>query len=590
MLKSFLQRAHEDLPVYLSDVRAAFQKEGTRPFHLVVTLYDGETRHFPLQLPAACGAEEEEFVASYVHAILYNILSSLGAVSIDIYLEKTDAKLVALAEGLDGVFQTALAKTARTGYGKCLNVNERTLAALSGGKDKFAFRVFSVSEEPAAKAVVPMEAKEAVFNKLPAMTGNGMMLGMDIGGTDIKLAASVNGQLAVCKEFDWFPAGFSLAEQLIDPILLVTRLMRDAASLVAAGKADLLDAAALDKHATIEEMERGCEAMEQAAGADLRNFDSIGLCFPDVVIRNRIVGGETFKTRGMRENTALDYEAQFAKITVLNDALAAYVTENGAVMNTNDGPMAAFTAAVEQAAAGADVSKGFFAHTLGTELGTGWVRPDGSIPEIPLEVYNFIIDLGSFAQKQYDANDVRSINNFNTLLPGTLQKYCCQSGVFRLAAKYLPQQDPETWQQALDLGILVPVGDRLIVPTEPKDMRKPCLEFFMAKAAEPGKEACAEIFREIGEYMAVTWQETDYILQPEAQDRTLFGRLVKNPVCHELMCEGAARRVPGVKQYAADGSIANTVLMAQLEAHPDYTVAQFAQAIGAIYFGCLGLL
>ena len=98
-------------------------------------------------------------------------------------------------------------------------------------------------------------------------------------------------------------------------------------------------------------------------------------------------------------------------------------------MNTNDGPMAAFTAAVEQAAAGADVSRGFFAHTLGTELGTGWVRPDGSIPEIPLEVYNFIIDLGSFPQKQYDANDVRSINNFNTLLPGTLQTGHFSGGV-----------------------------------------------------------------------------------------------------------------------------------------------------------------
>ena len=152
--------------------------------------------------------------------------------------------------------------------------------------------------------------------------------------------------------------------------------------------------------------------LQQAAG-QLRNFDAIGLCFPDVVIRNQIVGGETYKTRGMRENTALDYEAQFAKITGLSDLLMAYVTPNGAVMNTNDGPMAAFTAAVEQAAAGADVSRGFFAHTLGTELGTGWVRPDGSIPEIPLEVYNFIIDLGSFPQKQYDANDVRSINNFN---------------------------------------------------------------------------------------------------------------------------------------------------------------------------------
>ena len=180
---------------------------------------------------------------------------------------------------------------------------------------------------------------------------------------------------------------------------------------------------ALDKNA-------GDAVMAQAVAESLSvPLDVLGVSFPDVVIRNRIVGGETYKTRGMRENAALDYEAQFAKITDLCMLLQAYTVPGGVVMNTNDGPMAAFTAAVEQAAAGADVSKGFFAHTLGTELGTGWVRPDGSIPEIPLEVYNFIIDLGSFRQKQYDANDVRSINNFNTLLPGTLQTGHFSGGV-----------------------------------------------------------------------------------------------------------------------------------------------------------------
>lgn len=70
--------------------------------------------------------------------------------------------------------------------------------------------------------------------------------------------------------------------------------MRAACSLCASGKEDALDAAALGKHASFEEMERGCAAMEQVAGKDLRNFDAIGLCFPDVVIKNRIVGGETF--------------------------------------------------------------------------------------------------------------------------------------------------------------------------------------------------------------------------------------------------------------------------------------------------------
>lgn len=589
MLDTFLKQAMADAPVYITDVRNAFQEKGTRPFHIHVTLYDGSVRRFPLMLPETHCHAEAEFVQSYIHATLYNILSSLGAVHIDLYLNPEDQAAMDMAQQLDQVFQTKLPKPERTGFGKCLNVNERTICALTSGKESFSFRIFAIADEPSVADVAEVTAAQPVFAQLPQLTENRMILGMDIGGTDIKLAVSVNGKLALCKEFDWFPASFSLAEQLIDPILLLTRLLRAAGTLWANGKADLLDAVSLSKTATLEEMEQGAAAMEQAAGA-LRNFDAIGLCFPDVVIRNQIVGGETYKTRGMRENLELDYEAQFAKITVLCDRLMDYVIEGGAVMNTNDGPMAAFTAAVEQAAVGADVSRGFFAHTLGTELGTGWVRPDGSIPEIPLEVYNFMIDLGCFPQKQYDANDVRSINNFNTLLPGTLQKYTCQSGVFRLAVRNLPQLDPAVYEEALEKGLFQWQGEKLVVPTEPKDMRKPCLEFFMAKAADPAHPACAEIFREIGEYLAVTWSETDYILHPETADRTLFGRLVKNPVCFRLMCEGAARREPNLRQYAADGSLANTELMQQLDRHPDYTVAQFAQAIGAIFYGCLGLM
>ena len=561
MLDRFLEQARADEPVYITDVRNAFQAEGKRPFHLQVTLYDGSERSFPLMLPELKNPEEEAFAASYIHATVYNILSSLGAVKIVVYVDTKDGGTMSLAKGLDEVFQTGSPKSGRFGYGKSLNVNERILAVLLKGKYSFAFEVNDISQEEPAAVKAKAPKAEPVFAALPGMAEDKMLLGIDIGGTDIKFTASINGKLAVYKEFDWFPAGFRRAEQLIEPVLTLTRLMRAAACVAAKGAA--VDSAPLKKDATFEEMERGIASMEKEAGDALRNFDAIGLSFPDVVIQNLIVGGETFKTKGMRENTSLDYEKQFARISVLCDDLKAFVTENGAVMNTNDGPMAAFTAAVEMAAVGADVSNGFFAHTLGTELGTGWVLPDGSIPEIPLEVYNFIIDLGSFAQKEYDSGDVRSVNNVNTGLSGTLQKYTCQFGV---------------WE-----------GDSLVVPTEPRDMRKPCLGFFMKKAGEPGHAFCEEIFRQVGVYLAVTWEETQYILEPEAVDRTLFGRLVKTPVCFKLMCEGAARRQPGLKQYAADGSLANTSLMKQLEAHPEYTVAQFAQAVGAIYFGCLGL-
>ena len=588
MMADFLKAAQAGEPVYLSDVREAFSGAGTRPFPVAVTLYDGAVRRFPLRLPETRSAQERAFVKDYVCACLYNILCALGAREIAMAPDPADREALELAGSLDGIFQTALPKSERRGYGKCLNVNERTIAALTEGKARFRFRAVKPEELP-AETPEKAAAGEPVFAALPGRTQGKLLLGMDIGGTDIKLAASVDGRLAVYKEYDWFPAAFQTAEELLDPMLELTRMMRAAACLVKAGKPDALDKAALGKHATAEEMRAGTGRMEQAAGEALRGFDGIGLCFPDVVIRNRIVGGETYKTRGMRENTSLDYEAQFRKITDLCGRLREYTVPGGAVMNTNDGPMAAFTAAVEQAAAGEDVSKGFFAHTLGTELGTGWVRPDGSIPEIPLEVYNFIIDLGSFGQRKFEPDDVRSVNNFNTGLPGTLQKYTCQSGVFRLAAERLPREDPAAWQEALDRGLLVWHGEKLLVPTEPKDMRKPCLEFFMAKAADPAHSACAEIFRQIGEYLAVTWQETQTVLRPGTADRTLFGRLVKNPACFRLLCEGAARRAPELRQFAADDSLANTPLMRQLAGSSEYTVAQFAQAVGAIHYACLGL-
>ena len=79
MLAEFLRQAREDRPVYITDVRRAFQSGGTRPFHIHVRLYDGTVRQFPLRLPETRTPEEAEFVRSYVHAMLYNILSSLGA-------------------------------------------------------------------------------------------------------------------------------------------------------------------------------------------------------------------------------------------------------------------------------------------------------------------------------------------------------------------------------------------------------------------------------------------------------------------------------------------------------------------------------
>ena len=586
-IQSFVQAAKADRPVYICDVRDAFQRTGTRPFHCHVRLYDGNTRRFALKLPACEGPEEEAFVGEYLRATLYNLLSALGARSIGIYIDPSDAALADFAEGLNGTFQVDAPLAARSGYGKCLNVNQRTLASLLGPEVRFRFEVGDVAAEPRV-ADVPSPASAPVFAALPARAARGLFMGMDIGGTDVKLAASVDGRLVAFKEYDWNPAACGRAEQILEPLLLLTRLMRAAAAMAAEGLAGKIPVAAFGRAASDADMRAAAEAMEARLGGAPRGFDGIGLCFPDVVIRNRVIGGESHKTSGMRRNPDIDYEAEFARITGLCDALRAWVRPGGAVMNTNDGPMAAFTTAVERAAAGEALADGFFAHSLGTDLGTGWILPDGRIPEIPLEAYNFIVDLGSRGQRAFDAPDARSVNSFNTGLPGTLQRYACQSGAFRLAAMQLPEADPDAWREALDRGLFVREGGRLTVPTAPADMRKPCLEFLMARAEDPDSP-CAGIFRTIGEYLGVTWRETDWVLAPACRSRTLYGRLVKTRACFDLLCEGARRIVPGLRLEAADETLANTPLMRQLAARPDYTVAQFGQAVGAIHYACTGL-
>jgi hypothetical protein len=248
--------------------------------------------------------------------------------------------------------------------------------------------------------------------------------------------------------------------------------------------------------------------------------------------------------------------------------------------------MAAYTAAVELAHSpyADDVKAGMFAHTLGTELGTGWIDEQGSVPEYPLEVYNCIIDLGNEPAKAYHYNDVRSLNNFNTGLAGTLQKYTSQSGAFRLAEEYYRTSVPELYNELFKKGFITIENEHSMVPTiEPVDMRKKFLEHLMAQA-ENGVPEAERIFRRIGEYLAATWLETEDALHPAAKARVLYGRFVKCRRCFELMYEGARTVLPGIVLSAADDELAFTPLMCELRDNPEYSVAQFGQAAGCVYF------
>lgn len=531
MLQNMLAAAETGQPLWLPELRAVFAaSEDARP--VMLRLSAGQTaRDFALRLPRWETAEERDFLCRYLCATIYNLLSTYSGEEIRYFYEEKDEKLRALFDDLPARFNQP------GGFGKVVNIAKRLYGGLSFASSPLADYA-PLPPTPPTPAPDLAEKLRAVSRASERKNG----LGVDIGGTDIKLAASIGGRLLCTVEYDWNPAASPTAEGIVEPVLSLICRMRDRMA---------------------------------AEGARL---DAVGVSFPDIVIADRIVGGETPKTKGMRENSALDYETEFAKLRELKTAILSLCPPGTSVRLTNDGHMAAFTAAMELAAGDAPdaVRGGVLAHSLGTDLGTGWLLADGSIPPIPLEMYDLLLDLGSFPAAAFPPEDLRSTRNENSGMPGA-RRYLGQAAAYRLA-----------WE--LDPGLLdgftQTTGALLSIPTAPHDLRKPCLEHLMREAAA-GNPAAEEVFRRIGRHLAAVAQEMTWLLGETPPVRFLFGRFVKSRRCFELLREGFGAADSGIALETADEELANTPLMKALAAREDVTVAQFGQAVGAIYFAIM---
>jgi len=579
MIQKFLALAERGENVFISDVFQAFSSEKAC-ICCELELGTGGKKGWEIRVPETSDPDERAFAQEYFYANVYNLISTFGGKAMTLFIRPGDVFSEALCSTLNETFQVGLAKNARTGYGKCLNVTDRINAAT--GAEPFSFRI--VQSDCPAVATPPQQKTDAVSSFLSAVNKacGAALCGIDIGGTDIKVVGIRDGRVVAVKEYDWNPAAMTGVDQIVGPVLLMAKIMRAALSLPQTPEAERLKAELMKKGASDEAMRSAANAIAAAYGEPAL-LDGIGVCFPDVVIDDMIVGGETYKTRGIREHSP-DYDKEFPKLAELKKLLLGQCRAGGVVHISNDGSLAAYTAAVELAHSdrAGSVADGVFAHTLGTELGTGWIDETGEIPQIPLEVYNCVIDLGNRPARAYDVLDVRSVNNFNSGLPGTLQKYCSQSGAYRLAMRIFREEAPELYGSLFEKGFLEEKDGGVYVALDPADMRKPLLEYLMKLAAD-GEPAAETIFREIGEYLAVTFEETERMLNPKTKSRVLFGRFVKRKRCFELMQEGASSR-SAVQFTAGDGNLAFTPLMRDLKADPVHTVAQFGQAVGAAYF------
>lgn len=577
MLEHWNNTAKTDGIVWLDEVsRACADMPDSSPVIFEITLFNGKKRAFTRFFPRFKGDREETFVRGYLCNSVYNILTALGGNKLAIYYDFADIALGALISDLDDVFQLTLPR--RSGFGKAVSEMNRICAHL--GLPSFCFErrdYRHYSPDSATEEQKNSTDLISVLRETATKAARGVRCGIDVGGTDIKLALAVNGVLIAVREYDWNPAEYDTADEIIAPILRLTRLMRAcAACYLRTGEIDPCIKPALCKDASDALVERVVNEIESDFGKDINVLDSVGLSFPDVVIRDAIVGGETPKTRGLRRNRAVNYETEFAKITHLKDALKLLCRDTGNVRVANDGNIAAYTAAMELAHSpdSAVIAHGVFAHSLGTDLGTGWLDSDGSIPELTLELYDSITDLGSRPSRSMPVEDLRSVCNENSYL-ASVRRYIGQSGVFRMAYSASPE--------LLD-GFIEQTGGVIRLRTYPEDMRKPCLEHIMLEA-ERGNTAAESVFRQIGCNLAHASIEGAHLLQPETNVRFIFGRFVKHPRCFELICEGFGEVEHNIHLVPADSSLAYTPLMRALAQTEDATVAQFGQAIGAVYYG-----
>lgn len=192
-----------------------------------------------------------------------------------------------------------------------------------------------------------------------------------------------------------------------------------------------------------------------------------------------------------------------------------------------------------------------------------------------MELYDLLLDLGSRPSRALPAEDLRSVRNENSGLPG-VRRCLGQAAAYRLAQQYDPT--------LLD-GFAAWDNGTLLIQRSP-DLRKPCLAHLMEQAKK-GNPAAQGIFRTIGENLGQVCRELEWLLQPQTNIRFLFGRFIKEPGCFSLLQEGCAAVAPGVRLEAMDEALACTPLMRELSQRPNLSVAQFAQAVGAVYFSLM---
>ena len=533
---------------------------------------------------------ERELYRRYLLAMMNNLLVSFGGAGLELYFDETDQELKSLAEEAVAEFQADSPRNDRKSYGVYLNYINRMNVFL--GLGRFAFQLKDLSAWPELdpekeyRIYVPQkEEEELKLLKRTATELEGRCIcSLDVGGNSIKGAVVKDGRALVLKEYQWYPTGCRTAQEMNDPMLLMVRFLSACTGLMERNGNLAAAEAAFAKNVPYGQLLAETEALERSGICTKGRFDAIVIGFPDIVVHNKIAGGESFKHQGMKNNPDTDYEVEFFKTSDLDELAAPYAKEGAPVVVLNDGNAASYITSVEQTFAPESFidENGMFCCTIGTEMGTGFISRGGTIQHIPLEGFQHVIDLGNEEYRKYPPADLRSVNSTNTGIPGVVQKYISQMGLFRMALTALWESKDPLFEKLQEMGLIAydAGADTLYSVLEPEDRRGTLTRFLVSQLSE-GCPAVEEAFRMMGKAMGILIDQ-DRLIFPEITTRRLLsGGIIADDRAFALMREGLRAYNPSYDVMRLDEETMYSPLLRSMT--PEQR--SFNVAIGSAYIG-----
>jgi hypothetical protein len=224
--------------------------------------------------------------------------------------------------------------------------------------------------------------------------------------------------------------------------------------------------------------------------------------------------------------------------------------------------------------------RGMFINTIGTEMGTGFISRGGTIHYIPLDDYQHVIDLGSGDYGRYPLNDARCGNNMTTGIPGTVQKYVTQLGLFRMAVSEFMEKDRSVIDTLAARKLIRrdPRSDIIEVTVDRRDKLTRFLTDEMLEAKNPVMEG---VIRAMGEAMGVLIDQ-DRLLFPEIPPKRLVsGGIMASDRVFQLFRKALREYNPAYEVVRLDE---NTVHNPLLKGIPPEK-RSFTVAIGSAFIG-----